>query len=225
MIRHTVGQKQNQPQLQASSSPARSSAAVPTASHAVHPLLHLQRTVGNQTVQRLLCASTEDPQDGANASATSHFAQDLSHLPMQGKTSGRIQTKLTVSSPRDRYEQEADHIAAQAMRTPAPQLQTACPCGSGCHRCRKAQAENKHLRTERLHSDSADGIVAPPIIHEALRSASQPLDSVTRSFMEASFGDVSQILSDDVERLEEVGIRRPGHRTVGLVSGPACPLP
>jgi hypothetical protein len=37
-------------------------------------------------------------------------------------------------------------------------------------------------------------------------------------------GHVSQILCADVERLEEVRIKRPGSRTAGLVSGPAFPL-
>ena len=50
-----------------------------------------QRTVGNQTVLRML----------------SHSAPT-------------IQTKLTVSQPGDPYEQEADRVAAQVMRMPDP---------------------------------------------------------------------------------------------------------
>src|SRR6266540_4041821 len=33
---------------------------------------------------------------------------------------GRVQTKLTVSQPGDVYEQEADRVAEEVMRTPSP---------------------------------------------------------------------------------------------------------
>ncbi len=36
-----------------------------------------------------------------------------------------IQAKLKINEPDDKYEQEADRVAEQVMRMPAPQLQTA----------------------------------------------------------------------------------------------------
>lgn len=36
-----------------------------------------------------------------------------------------IQPKLTVNPPNDRYEQEADRVAEQVMRMPAPAIQRA----------------------------------------------------------------------------------------------------
>jgi len=35
----------------------------------------------------------------------------------------RIQTKLKISAPSDKYEQEADHVADQMMRMPEPRVQ------------------------------------------------------------------------------------------------------
>ena len=64
-----------------------------------------------------------------------------------------------------------------------------------------------------------NGIVALPYLHWTKRRHSPGPDRKNRRIK-----DVSPILSDDVERLEEVGIRRPGRRTVGPVTGPACPL-
>jgi hypothetical protein len=36
-----------------------------------------------------------------------------------------IQAKLTISPPKDRYEEEADRIAEQVMRMPEPRIQRA----------------------------------------------------------------------------------------------------
>ncbi|MCG3111605.1 MAG: DUF4157 domain-containing protein [Candidatus Manganitrophus sp. SB1] len=143
-------QKKNQPLQRAFSNVARST---PSANHPKPPLsLYLQRTVGNQAVQRL-------------------------------------QAKLTISSPGDIYEQEADRIADQIMHTPAPQLQRACACGAACPKC-----QTKPLQTKRIESGHSEQTTAPPIVHDALRSSGQPLDPATRAFMEPRFGhDFSQV--------------------------------
>ncbi len=52
-------QKQDQPQQQASSDNTRPTSQPHAASQAVHPLMQLQRTLGNQAVQRLLHANAE----------------------------------------------------------------------------------------------------------------------------------------------------------------------
>lgn len=57
--------------------------------HGVNSILHLQRTIGNQAVQRLLRGNA-----------------------------GAIQTKLAINRPGDAYEQEADRVAEQVMRMP-----------------------------------------------------------------------------------------------------------
>src|SRR5687767_2683244 len=73
---------------------------------ATHPLIELQRSLGNQAVQRLI-------------------------------GSPYIQTKLTVSTPGDPYEQEADRVAETVMRMPAPTASSQttpegeCTCNGG----------------------------------------------------------------------------------------------
>src|SRR5262245_16493428 len=77
--------------------------AHPTSSSA-HPILRLQRTVGNQAVLRLL------QQDAGK------------RLPLQ--------PKLTVNTPGDAYEQEAHRVVEQMMRMPDPRATSALPISS-----------------------------------------------------------------------------------------------
>ena len=81
-------------------------------SHQSIPLLHLQRTIGNQAIQRLL----RDHPHGFDA----------------------LQRKPTLSSPGDAFEVEADRVADQVMGMREPQLQRACSCGGRCAGCREA---------------------------------------------------------------------------------------
>ncbi|MGZ5442168.1 MAG: eCIS core domain-containing protein [Thermoanaerobaculia bacterium] len=58
-----------------------------------------------------------------------------------------------------------------------------CRCGGSCNRCRAA--ESHHVL--RQATESSAPAAAPPIVHDVLRSAGQPLDSTTRAFMEPRF--------------------------------------
>jgi len=67
----------------------------------INHILHLQRTIGNQAVQRLIKKSG-----------------------IRGQESGvGIQAKLRIGKPNDKYEQEADRVADQVMRMPEPAIQ------------------------------------------------------------------------------------------------------
>ena len=79
----------------------------------------------------------------------------------------RLQTKLAVNQPGDRFEHEADRMADSVVRGTS----------------RAATVRNHSL--DSLESGESK---APPIVHEALRDSGQPLDSSTRSFMERRFG-------------------------------------
>src|SRR3972149_2055437 len=75
--------------------------------------------------------------------------------------------------------------------TPAPSglLQRKCACGSApgmdgeCSQCR-----GKRLTMQRSAANQAEPAAVPPIVHEVLRSPSQPLDVEARGFMEPRFG-------------------------------------
>ncbi len=104
---------------------------------------------------------------------------DFSQIPVFSKTPVRLQTKLTVNTPGDIYEQEADRVAEQVMRGP------------------KAQGRllgNRQLQAKSLPAGGPEGIEAPPIVGEVLGSPGQPLDARTRAFMEPRFGhDFSRV--------------------------------
>src|SRR5882672_8165226 len=74
----------------------------------------------------------------------------------------RLQSKLTISEPDDPYEHEADRVADQVMRMPAPG-------GSALHL---------------LALEGGAGALAPPIVHDVLRSPGHALDGTTRAYME-----------------------------------------
>ena len=83
-----------------------------------------------------------------------------------------LQRKLAVGEPDDEYEQEADRVAAQVMRMPAPP--TLEPSSS---------------------VDMGTALIeASPIVHEVLQSPGQPLEPRARDLMESrlehDFSDV-----------------------------------
>jgi hypothetical protein len=192
----TFAQKQNQPQKPVSSSLARPNLATHGPTHREHPLLHLQRTIGNQAVLRLLQTNAEELKAGLTGTASPSFEHDFSRIPVHAPVPITMQPKLAVSTPGDIYEQEADHISEQVMRMPQPKLQRACACGGGCPGCQTEQPSQEHQRLQTKHVGAGDPghAEAPPIVHEVLRSPGQPLDTTTRAFMEPRFGhDFSRV--------------------------------
>ena len=106
-----------------------------------------------------------------------------------------MQTKVAVSNPGDRHEQEADRISQQAMRMPEPRFQVACSCGGGRSRCQTGQPSQEHerLQPKRLQPGNV-GQTVPPTIREVLASPGQPLDAAARAFFEPRFGyDFSRV--------------------------------
>jgi hypothetical protein len=82
-----------------------------------------------------------------------------------------LQRKLAIGEANDEYEQEADRVAAQVMRMPAPRAAMGAGPSAGL-----GLAE------------------APPIVQEVLQSPGQPLDPATRAEMESRFGhDFSRV--------------------------------
>ena len=107
-----------------------------------------------------------------------------------------IQPKLTVNQPGDVYEQEADRVADQVMRMPAVAVQRKCAaCAQEDNLQRKCAACAEEDRRE-LHrkETGASPRTAPPIVHQVLNSPGQPLDAISRAFMEPRFGyDFSRV--------------------------------
>lgn len=162
----------------------------------VNSILHSQRTIGNQAVQRLLEANTGDVKGDSTTMGRGCFGHDFSQIPVHAPSPIRIHPKLAVNTPGDVYEQEADLISEQVMRMSEPQLQRACTCGGGCPKCQTEQLGQEHerLQAKRVGSSDLGQAAALPIVNEVLRSPGQPLDPATRGFMESRFGhDFSRV--------------------------------
>ncbi|HSZ60714.1 MAG TPA: DUF4157 domain-containing protein [Terriglobales bacterium] len=120
----------------------------------------LQRAVGNQAVLRML-----------------------------SRPAPALQTKLTINQPGDRYEQEADRVAEQVMRMPesAAAPDTRASGKDEVNLLRKCAECEKEEKLQRKEIAEGTGL-APPIVHEILRSPGQPLDTSARAFFEPRFG-------------------------------------
>jgi outer membrane protein OmpA-like peptidoglycan-associated protein len=102
---------------------------------------------------------------------------------------GPLQAKLPVGAFDDPLEHEADRVADQVMRMPAPgvSLTSARPRVSRlCEAC-AAEEEEKLQRKEAgaSHGGASD---APDSVHAVLRSPGQSLDAGARGFFESRFG-------------------------------------
>lgn len=132
-----------------------------------HPILQLQRMLGNQALQYYL-----QPQSRPVNTNTKALA------------SNAIQAKLTVSTPGDAYEQEAERIAGAITQTPAiePHLTRAHDGGTPT-----IQAKHSVTRTNA-------NAIAPPFVRKILDTPGQALDPATRRFMESRLGhDLSAV--------------------------------
>lgn len=141
---------------------------------------------------------------------------DFGRMSIRPNSPLHLQAKLTVSSPGDSYEQEADQVAGKVMRMAEPVVQRKCACGGTCPDCRKehGSSASEHgaagheasglgplepkasafIQTKRAGAGDTEKQAAPEIVHEVLRSSGQPLDKGTRDFMEPRFGhDFSQV--------------------------------
>jgi hypothetical protein len=101
-----------------------------------------------------------------------------------------IQAQLAVNQPGDVYEQEADRVADQVMRMPAPvAVQRRC---AGCEQeerlQRKCEYRAEEEKTIQRKEAGAGPEIVPPLVHEVLHSPGRPLDPVVRAFMEPRFG-------------------------------------
>jgi Domain of unknown function (DUF4157) len=123
------------------------------------------------------------------------------------------------SGPGDIYEQEAESAADQVLKAPQRltqhQIQQQKPIDDE-HASRIRQSADRSLSP----LNTMASIEVPPIVHEALSSSCQPLDSSTREFFEPRFNhDFSQVrmhVSPRVAESAEPSRRRlhrgPGHR-------------
>jgi hypothetical protein len=176
----------------------------------------LQRSIGNQAMLRLLarretairnepdvCKEENDAaRTEAHAAAPSWnfskipvFSPDCAgrfqmppHLPAP-RLPGPIQAKLKVGPVDDPLEHEADRVADQVMRMPAPEIEPAVAEPQISRKCAACEAEQEEERLQRkpVGTAKAGTSEAPASVHEALCSPGEPLDAATRAHFEPRF--------------------------------------
>lgn len=157
-------------------------------------ILHLQRTFGDQAVQRMLQDNAEELNAALATTASTRLAHDFSQVPIHSEARAKIQPKLTINTPQDIYEQEADRVADQVMRMPEPQPQRACARGGMFPNCRQEDGGQEQLQIKHVQALGTRGTEIPPSVHEVLCSRGQPMDQAIRTFYEPRFAhDFSQV--------------------------------
>lgn len=144
--------------------------------------------------------------------AAAHRAQirEILHAP-------RVQAKLTIGAPDDKYEQEADRVADQVMRMPEPNLQR-----------QPENEEEEEEEEEPVQAKSMPGQmpeVVPSLESKInrLKGGGHPLDPSSRSFFEPRFGcDFSNVLvhadsnaSDAAKSINARAFTRGNHIVMG----------
>src|SRR5581483_9779645 len=155
----------------------------------VNSILDRQHTVSHQTTDRRSQDNTEGFEGKVTGGYSLHFRRDFSRIPVTLSKAVAIQAKLTINQPGDEYEREADHVAAQVMRTTAPQVERGYDGGENGPEGYADKPPQRHRRLQTKHVADTPAVGdAPSSVVEAMRSPGQPLDPATRAFMEPRFG-------------------------------------
>lgn len=138
-------------------------------------IIHLQQTIGNQAVQRLMRYNARN----------------------DSRKNG-IQTKLKISQPGDMYEQEADRIAEHVMRMSAPSQSNPTVTKDEkridrkCAACEMKKEEEEEKMTVRRKSSTASKTEVTSDVNNEISnmrsSGGFSLDASTRGFLEPRFG-------------------------------------
>ncbi len=157
----------------------------------------LRQHVGNQGIQRLMGEMSGHSQGAA---------------PLRAPA---IQTKLAVSGPGDRHEQEADRVANAVMRMPTPDVQQkvttslsapAAKVHRLCAECDEEMVKKPGALVHRKEQTAAAPPLAPAAAANiaALRGGGSALSANTRAFFEPRFGaDFSNVRIHTGARAEE----------------------
>jgi hypothetical protein len=149
----------------------------------LHSILHLQRTIGNLSAQRLLHSNTEDLEASPPSILSTTFAHDFSQIRAHPKGHSNIQYKLKVGPPEDKYEQEADRVADQLMSMPDRQFNV--PTESPTQR--QPVEEENLLQAKPVPGQAQHVSPSLAVRINRLRGGGQPLTSSMRAFFEPRF--------------------------------------
>ena len=146
--------------------------------------LSLQRIIGNP-------ARGATPGSSWNFSKIPVFSPDRATEPQASSAlaarplPGAIQAKLVVGQVNDPLEHEADRIADQVMRMPAPGVSVEAVPLQISRKCAACEKEDK---LQKMPAGAQATSEAPGTVPDVLRSSGQPLDAATRAYFEPRFG-------------------------------------
>ncbi len=149
--------------------------------------------------------SGSDPGGRPRNIAGRSFSHDFGEIPIHSGPSITLQTRLTLGTPGDIYEQEADRLAEKVVRSGEPVLQRKCACQGECE-CghRESATEPERLQASPLPPGGGRTASVPEAVHRTLRSPGAPLEGGTREFMESRFGhDFGRVRVHTGERAAE----------------------
>ena len=126
----------------------------------------------------VLCFPGTPLDPSTSAFTEPRFGHDFGKISIHPKPQVNIQAKLTVNSPGDIYEQEADRVADQVMTTPAHTAVSGAP-----------------PRIQRYSSQATEGTIsAPASVDRVLAGSGRPLEPTIQHDMEQRFGhDFSRV--------------------------------
>ena len=147
------------------------------------------------------------PMLARKAAADSHHGElkkRVGNVGVQRLVSPKVQTKLTLSTPGDVHEEEAERTADAVMSMPANGATQPIERGHASvvatpniHRqCAKCEEESKELPVQRAEATSETPQITPAVANNisALQGGGSPLPAPTRAFFEPRFGaDLSQV--------------------------------
>ena len=146
--------------------------------HEVSSVLHLQRTIGNQAMRRLLQANAGGSKIGLTAPISADFGNDFGEIPLNLRPRVPTHETLPINDP-EKYEEEANRTAEQLIRIPEPGFQP---------------GKRETLPTTRVQGIDGGQVTVPPIVSRVIDEPGRPLEPATRAFMESRLGhDFSQV--------------------------------
>ena len=174
----TFARKQNRLRMRVASELAGPRKTTSGHAYHQHPLVHLQRQIGNQAVLRMLQPSPEEFKTELTGTASPHAGHDFSRIAVHAQAPIAMQSKLAVRTSGDIYEQEADRISEQVMRLPELSLQRACDEGGVFPERQTEQPGREHERVQKDNRSSDSGLSAAAAYRSPssgfVRSPSQP---------------------------------------------------
>ncbi len=174
------------PKSKASSS-ARFHREIPGQDRELGYILQPRRMIGRRVGAQLLPAGGDGRGDSLLPGDSHRLGGELGRAPVQPALRARAGPKLAVSGPGDAGEQQADRVAEQILRMPAPELRRGCACGGGCPECSNERGRRTPGQMQSTPTSDHAKPAAPLAPWNPTRASGKALDPPTREFMESRF--------------------------------------